>query len=76
MMVEWIDEYFLMFEENKEVVYFFFKEEFLEKCKYYLVYDFECKLIVLVGCKRCIILGYSNEGMICFVFKFIYNKKG
>lgn len=60
MLVERMDEYLVLFEEGKEVEFFFLDEEFLEKCWYYLNNEEEWKVIVERGIFCCKNLGYLN----------------
>lgn len=72
MMAERTDEHLALFDENKEAVYFSSNEELLMKCRYYLYHDDERIKIAMAGRQRCIISGYSNEGMVRTAIKMIY----
>ena len=63
MLAERTDEHRVLFEEDKEAVYFDINkpEELLEKVKYYLSHEDERKEIALAGRRRCLKSDYSHE---------------
>lgn len=73
MLAERTEEHKLLFEEDKEAVFFSSNEELLEKCRYYLTHEDERKVIAKAGRQRCIESDYTNEGMIRRVFEQIFD---
>ena len=61
MMAERTNEHKILFEEDKEAVFFSSNDELLDKCRYYLSHDDERVAIAKAGHKRCETSGYSNE---------------
>lgn len=71
MLAERTYEHQLLFEEDKEAVFFDSNEELLEKCRYYLNHEDERIRIVEAGRRRCVESDYSNDGMICKVLSYV-----
>lgn len=63
MIAERTDEHKVLFEEDKEAVYFESKHELLEKIAYYLANDSARESIRLEGLKRCETEDYSYNSM-------------
>ncbi len=71
MIAERTDEHKMLFEENKEAVYFSSNEELLAQCRYYLDNDEERKHIAQAGTLRCKTSGYSNIDAVNKILKQI-----
>lgn len=74
MLAERTTEHQALFEEDKEAVYFDSDEELLEKCRYYMTHNAERMAIAEAGHKRCVNSGYSNEGRINEILKYVFSK--
>jgi spore maturation protein CgeB len=71
MLAERTKEHKLLFEENKEAVYFSNNEELLEKVKFYLKNEKERKKIAQNGLRRTIESDYSYDNMVNKILKVI-----
>jgi len=74
MMAERTKEHQMLFEEDKEAVFFDSNEELLKKCVYYLQYDKERVSIAEAGWERCQTSGYSNEKTVAKMLDIILGK--
>ncbi len=60
-----------LFEKNREAVFFYSKEELLEKVKYYLHHIDEARAIAKAGYIRCTNSGYTHQDRIKYVLDTI-----
>ena len=67
MLAEYSPEHARLFDEDKEAVFFRFRDELLEKAKYYLVNPRERDAIAAAGLERCRASGYSHQDRVEFM---------
>ena len=75
MIAERTSEHKILFNEDKEAVFFDTNEELLKKVKYYIEHEEERKAIALAGHHRCVNSGYSNKGRIRNIIDYVFKRR-